>query len=81
MFDNKSDTGQYRINFDFGATADISKWLPWQLTFRDRYLSNPVPEHEVCNAENLLLERGGIGKMSCHFMPQPHQTAFSSRFR
>lgn len=42
FFPNISDTGNYRINFDSSAVAKIAKWLSWQLTFSDRYLSRPV---------------------------------------
>jgi hypothetical protein len=55
MFNNLSETGLYRINFDFGTTTDIKKWLAWQLTFSDRYLSNPVPGHKT---NDILLTTG-----------------------
>ena len=42
MFPNLSDSGQYRMNFDIGASTAIAKWLGWQVTFSDRYISNPV---------------------------------------
>lgn len=35
-------TGEYRLAFDAGAATTIHKWLSWQLTVSDRYLSNPV---------------------------------------
>ena len=31
-----------RMNFDISFSTAIKKWLGWQLTFSDRYLSNPV---------------------------------------
>ena len=43
MFNNLSQTGQYRQNFDVGATTQVAKWLTWNLSFSDRYLSNPAP--------------------------------------
>jgi len=43
MFNNLSNTGEYRMNFDLGTATVLKKWLSWQLTFSDRYLSNPVP--------------------------------------
>jgi putative salt-induced outer membrane protein YdiY len=43
MFNNLSDTGAYRMNFDIGAATVLKKWLSWQLTFSDRYLSDPAP--------------------------------------
>jgi len=42
FFPNVSDTGNYRINFDFSAVTAIRKWFGWQFTVSDRYLSNPI---------------------------------------
>jgi putative salt-induced outer membrane protein YdiY len=33
--------GQYLFAFDASATTKISKWLGWQVTVSDRYVSNP----------------------------------------
>ena len=43
MFDNLSDTGQYRMNADMGATTQLTRWLNWNVSLSDRYLSDPVP--------------------------------------
>lgn len=43
FFTNLSDTGAYRVNFDVSGVTTIRKWLSWQLTISDRFLSNPVP--------------------------------------
>jgi small nuclear ribonucleoprotein (snRNP)-like protein len=43
MFNNLSDTGAYRVNFDLGVATKIKKWLSWNLALSDHYLSNPVP--------------------------------------
>jgi hypothetical protein len=43
MFDNLSNTGEYRVNADVTATTQIMKWLIWNITLSDRYLSDPVP--------------------------------------
>jgi hypothetical protein len=43
MFNNLSNTGAYRQNFDAGITAKLTKWLNWNATISDRFLSNPVP--------------------------------------
>ena len=43
MFNNLSDTGAYRVNFDAGFATKVRKWLSWNLSLSDRYLSNPVP--------------------------------------
>jgi putative salt-induced outer membrane protein len=42
-FPNMSDIGQYRFQFDASAAAKLKNWLSWQITFSDRYLSNPLP--------------------------------------
>ena len=42
MFNNLTNTGQYRVNFDIGATTQLTKWLNWNVSLSDRYLSNPV---------------------------------------
>ena len=43
MFNNLSETGRYRMNFDLGANTRLLKWLTWNLGFSDRFLSEPVP--------------------------------------
>jgi hypothetical protein len=35
-------TGEYRLAFDVGASTTIHKWLSWQVSASDRYLSEPV---------------------------------------
>lgn len=35
-------SNQYRINFDVGASTTIRKWLSWQVTASDRFLSSPI---------------------------------------
>jgi putative salt-induced outer membrane protein YdiY len=57
MFNNLSNTGAYRVNFDLGANTKIAKWLTWNLGFSDRYLSNPVPGRKG----NDFLYTTGIG--------------------
>jgi len=42
MFNNLSDTGTYRMNFDLTANTTFRKWLAWQITASDRFLSDPV---------------------------------------
>jgi putative salt-induced outer membrane protein YdiY len=41
FFPNLSSTGDYRVNFDATATTKLNTWLGWQITFSDRYISNP----------------------------------------
>jgi putative salt-induced outer membrane protein len=38
-----SDTGSYRFQFDATAATKLKAWLGWQITYSDRYLSNPLP--------------------------------------
>ena len=42
MYPNVTDRGSYRMNFDISAVTAIRRWLSWQLTASDRFLSNPV---------------------------------------
>lgn len=42
MFNNLTNTGAYRVNFDVGARTQLLKWLTWNVSASDRYLSNPV---------------------------------------
>ena len=55
MFNNLSDTGQYRVNFDVGMVTKIAKWLSWQVTGSDRYLTNPAPGRKT---NDLLISSG-----------------------
>jgi len=55
MFNNLSDTGVYRMNFDLSANTNLWKWLSWQLTGSDRFFSNPVPGRQ---RNDLLLTTG-----------------------
>ena len=57
MFDNLSDTGQYRMNADVGAATQLTKWLNWNVSLSDRYLSNPVPGFK----KNDFLYSTGLG--------------------
>ena len=41
FFPNLSESGEYRINFDAGLVADVTRRIGWQVTLSDRYLSNP----------------------------------------
>ena len=46
IFPNLTNTGSYRINFDSTFQSSLLKWLAWQVTVSDRYLSNPVMGRE-----------------------------------
>jgi hypothetical protein len=41
FYPDLSDAGQYNFALDAEADTKISKWLGWQVTFSDRYVSNP----------------------------------------
>jgi putative salt-induced outer membrane protein YdiY len=41
FFPNLSDTGEYRTNFNFGTVTKINKWLGWQNSFGDIFVTNP----------------------------------------
>ncbi len=57
MFNNLSNGGEYRLNFDAGATTNLTKWLTWTVALSDRYLSNPVPGRRA----NDVLYTTGLG--------------------
>ena len=57
MFNNLSNTGEYRVNFDLGVSAKLTKWLNWNAASSDRYLSNPVPGRK----RNDFLYTTGLG--------------------
>lgn len=43
LYPNISDTGQYRLNLDMGASMPVFGWLEWNIGFSSRFLSNPPP--------------------------------------
>jgi putative salt-induced outer membrane protein YdiY len=57
MFDGLSNSGNYRLNFDIGASTKIAKWLNWNLSLSDRYLNNPAPGRK----SNDFLYTTGLG--------------------
>ena len=57
MFDNLSNTGEYRVNFDLGIATKLTKWLNWNVSASDRYLSNPSPGRKT----NDFLYTTGLG--------------------
>jgi len=42
VFVKVTDGSGYRFNFDLGSTTVLKKWLGWNVTASDRFLSNPV---------------------------------------
>jgi putative salt-induced outer membrane protein len=41
FFPDMSNLGEYRAAFDFGTVTKLSKWLGWQNSFSDIYVTNP----------------------------------------
>jgi len=41
FYPDLSNTGEYRGTFNFGTVTKISKWLGWQNSFGDIYVTNP----------------------------------------
>ena len=57
FFPNMSDLGQYRVNFDLVASTAVSKLLTLNVTFSDRFTSNPPPGTK----DNDLILSAGVG--------------------
>ncbi len=55
LFPNVSDTGSYRFQFDTTAATKLKNWLSWQVTYSDRFLSDPLPGFKK---NDLLLSTG-----------------------
>jgi putative salt-induced outer membrane protein len=55
IYPNVSETGTYRFQFDTTAATKLKNWLAWQVTYSDRYLSNPLPGFKT---NDLLLSTG-----------------------
>ena len=43
MFNSLSNSDEYCVNFEPGATTQSKQWLNWDIALSDRYLTNPVP--------------------------------------
>jgi putative salt-induced outer membrane protein YdiY len=41
FYPDLTNTGQYRFSFDAGTVTQIKKWFGWNVTFSDRYVSDP----------------------------------------
>jgi putative salt-induced outer membrane protein YdiY len=55
FYPNLSQTGEYRLQFDTGLVTDLFRWMSWNVTFSDRFLSNPVNGREQ---NDILLTTG-----------------------
>jgi hypothetical protein len=43
MFNDLKDTAAYRMNADAGISTKLKKWLTWNVSLSDRFLSTPAP--------------------------------------
>ncbi len=57
MFNDLDDTDIYRINLDIGLSTRLLKWLSWNVSLSDRYLSTPAPGRK----KNDFLYTTGLG--------------------
>lgn len=55
VYPNVSSGGAFRMTFDTSAVTSLNKWLGWQVSLSDRYLSNPIPG---VKSNDLLLTTG-----------------------
>jgi putative salt-induced outer membrane protein YdiY len=55
IYPNVSDTGTYRFQFDATAATKLKNWLSWQVTYSDRFLSDPLPGFKT---NDLILSTG-----------------------
>jgi putative salt-induced outer membrane protein len=55
LYPNVSNTGTYRFQFDTTAATKLKNWLSWQVTYSDRFLSDPLPGFKK---NDLLLSTG-----------------------
>jgi len=55
LYPNISDTGTYRFQFDTTISTKLKNWLSWQVTYSDRYISNPLPGFKT---NDLILSTG-----------------------
>ena len=58
FFPNLSDTGEYRMAFNFGSVTKLSKWLGWQNAFSDIYVSNPPVATPALKKNDIILTTG-----------------------
>ncbi len=57
MFNDLTNSGMYRVNFDLGVSTRIFKRLTWTVSVSDRYLSDPAPFRK----KNDFLYTTGLG--------------------
>jgi putative salt-induced outer membrane protein YdiY len=57
MFNDLTNSGMYRVNFDLGLSTKLLKRLTWNVSLSDRYLSDPAPGRK----KNDFLYTTGLG--------------------
>jgi putative salt-induced outer membrane protein YdiY len=57
MFNDLTNTGSYRVNFDIGASTKLSKRLNWNVSVSDRNLNHPAAGRKA----NDLMYTTGLG--------------------
>ena len=55
LYPDVSNTGNYRFQFDTTAATKLKNWLSWQVTYSDRFLSDPLPGFKT---NDLILSSG-----------------------
>ncbi|MGA2094749.1 MAG: DUF481 domain-containing protein [Candidatus Acidiferrum sp.] len=55
IYPNVTTTGSYRFQFDATAATKLKNWLSWQVTYSDRFLSDPLPGFKT---NDLILSTG-----------------------
>lgn len=62
IYANATRAGEYRMRFDLGTSTAVRKWLAWNVTISDRFLSDPVPGRQ----RNDLLVTTGLRLLFAH---------------
>jgi hypothetical protein len=57
MFNDLTNSGSFRVNFDAGTSTKLGKWLTWNASLSDRYLNHPAPGRKT----NDFLYTTGLG--------------------
>lgn len=58
FYPNLDQRGEFRLQFDTTLSTNLNKWLAWQVTFSDRYLSNPPVVVPALKQNDTLLTTG-----------------------
>ena len=66
VYPNLTDGGQYRVSLDSSAVTTLLRWLSWQVSVSDRYVSNPP----VGSKRNDILVTTGLRFNLLPYAPQ-----------